>query len=113
MELDGDCNGIGAARVLLGMIVATPAMPSPLQTRDESSDDRELLSAIAERKDRAFERLVTVYQDRLFGLAWRVTQSYEDAEEAAQDAFVKAHRALYREYSSARVRELRLRPWLF
>jgi RNA polymerase sigma-70 factor (ECF subfamily) len=57
--------------------------------------------------------LVAAYQDRLYGLAWRVTSSPEDAEEVVQDALVKAHRALYLNYTAARIRELALRGWLF
>src|SRR6266516_3205651 len=75
--------------------------------------DHELLDAIAGRRAGAFEALVTAYQDRLYGLAWRVSGSREDAEEAVQDAFVKAYQALFQRYSTTRVRELHLRPWLY
>ena len=75
--------------------------------------DAELLDGIAERREGAFEALVERYTDRVFTLAWRVTQSGQDAEEVVQDAFVRAHRALFDSYSAARVRELKLRPWLY
>jgi RNA polymerase sigma-70 factor (ECF subfamily) len=75
--------------------------------------DQDLIAGIVERRVGAFEALVAAYQDRLYGLAWRVTGNSEDAEEAVQDALVKTHRALYTSYSAARVRELNLRPWLF
>lgn len=74
--------------------------------------DAELLDGIAARRDGVFEALVDRYTDRLFTLAWRITASREDAEEVVQDAFVRAHRALYGGYSAARVRELALRAWL-
>lgn len=79
----------------------------------QPTPDRALLDGLAERRPGAFEALVASYQDRLYGLAWRVTGSREDAEEAVQDALVNAHRALYRTYMRTRVSELRLRPWLF
>jgi RNA polymerase sigma-70 factor (ECF subfamily) len=34
------------------------------------------------------------YQDRVYGLALRLTRSAEDAEDVAQEAFLKAYRAL-------------------
>ena len=75
--------------------------------------DAELLEGIVERRPHAFEALVATFQNRLYGLAWRVTGNREDAEEAVQDALVRAHRALFGAYSTTRLRELALRPWLF
>ena len=88
-------------------------MTAELARTQLPTPDQELTEAIAARRDGAFESLVAVYQDRLYGLAWRVTGSREDAEEAVQDALVRAHRALYGQYSAARLRELSLRPWLY
>ena len=51
------------------------------------------------------------HQDRLYSIALRMLGDPRDAEEAAQDAFVRAYRALAG-YDPARIRELRLRPWL-
>ena len=50
-------------------------------------------------------------QDRLYSLALRYTGSPSDAEELAQDAFVRAYRALG-QYDGPRIRELQLGPWL-
>ena len=44
-------------------------------------------------------------------MALRVVGRPADAEDVAQETFIKAHRALSR-YPQLRVRELRLRPWL-
>ena len=55
--------------------------------------------------------LVRDHQDRLYSIALRLLGDPRDAEEAAQDAFVRAYRALAR-YDAARIGELRLRPWL-
>ncbi len=41
----------------------------------------------------AFEQLVERYQDMIYGLALSIVRSPEDAEEAAQDAFVKLFHA--------------------
>jgi RNA polymerase sigma-70 factor (ECF subfamily) len=61
--------------------------------------------------DGAFADLVTEHQDLVFGVALRVVRQRADAEDVAQDAFVRAHRAL-RGYAPERRTELRLRPWL-
>ena len=75
--------------------------------------DPELLDGLAARRDGAFEELVEAYTGRLYGLAWRVTGSREDAEEAVQDALGRAHGALLGSYSPERVRSLALKPWLY
>lgn len=73
--------------------------------------DDALLALLARDFDAGFERLVQSFQDRIYGLALALTASPADAEEVAQDTFVRAHRAL-RGYEAPRICELRLRPWL-
>jgi RNA polymerase sigma-70 factor, ECF subfamily len=74
------------------------------------TDDR-LAAALADDLDRAFEALVVGHQDRLYTIALRMLGDRGDAEEAAQDALVRAYRALAT-YDGERIRELRLRAWL-
>ena len=73
--------------------------------------DSPLINALAGDLDAAFETLVLAHQDRIYSIALRVLGDPRDAEEAAQDAFVRAYRALGG-YEPERIRELRLRPWL-
>lgn len=73
--------------------------------------DSPLITALADDLDGSFEALVLAHQDRLYSIALRVLGDPRDAEEAAQDAFVRAYRALAG-YDEARIRDLRLRPWL-
>jgi RNA polymerase sigma-70 factor, ECF subfamily len=73
--------------------------------------DSTLISALARDLDGSFEALVLGHQDRLYSIALRLLGDRRDAEEAAQDAFVRAYRALCT-YQPDRIRELRLRPWL-
>ena len=67
--------------------------------------------ALIERAKRgdvaAYERIVSEHQTIAFRTAWTITGSAADAEEATQDAFVKAYRALDRFREGAP-----LRPWL-
>jgi len=74
-------------------------------------DDDALAGRLAENLDGAFEALVLAHQDRLYTIALRLLGSAEDAEEVAQDALVRAYRALAG-WDSARIRALQLRPWL-
>jgi RNA polymerase sigma-70 factor, ECF subfamily len=78
----------------------------------EQVDDETLTRCLAADLDGAFEGLVRAYQDRLYAFGLRLTGSPRDAEEIAQDAFVRAYRALSR-YPSERIQTLKLRAWLF
>lgn len=73
--------------------------------------DSPLLEALAHDLDGSFETLVREHQDRMYSIALRLLGDPRDAEEAAQDALVRAYRALAR-YDAVRIGELRLRPWL-
>lgn len=75
-------------------------------------DDETLTRGLADDLDGTFEALVRAYQDRLYAFGLRLTGSHRDAEEIAQDAFVRAYRALAR-YPAERVATLKLRAWLF
>lgn len=61
----------------------------------------------------AFERLIERFESALFNYAHRILQNPFDAQEVVQDAFMRAHRALTRQYDESRVSKLALRPWLF
>ena len=61
----------------------------------------------------AFEQLVEHFERPLFNYVQRMLRSVPDAQEVVQDTFVRAHRALTRQYSRERCCALTLRPWLF
>src|SRR4029078_9507196 len=73
--------------------------------------DERLIAELAHCLDAAFERLVLAHQDRLYTIALRMLGDPGDAEEAAQDALVRAYRALAG-YDATRIREIRLRGGL-
>ena len=75
-------------------------------------DEKGLAERLAADLDGHFEQLVRTYQDRLYGFALRLTRSREEAEECAQDTFVRAYYAISR-YPEERRKELRLRAWLY
>jgi RNA polymerase sigma-70 factor, ECF subfamily len=87
-------------------------MDAPDTPRTASDDaDRAILAALVADLDTAFPALVEAHQDRLYTIALRMLGDAHDAEEAAQDAFVRAYRALAG-YDATRIGELRLRGWL-
>lgn len=57
-------------------------------------NDNDLISRVLNGDQQAYAGLVTRYQNYVFTLALRFTKNREDAEEVAQDIFIKAYRAL-------------------
>jgi RNA polymerase sigma-70 factor (ECF subfamily) len=62
--------------------------------RGAPGDDPELLARLRAGETRAFEELVIAQQHRVFGVALRMLGSRAEAEEIAQEVFVRAHRAV-------------------
>src|SRR3954467_3817343 len=74
---------------------------------DRPLEETELVERARRGDLRAWETIVRTYQGIAFRTAYVLTGSAADAEEAAQDGFVKAYRALGRFRRGAP-----LRPWL-
>ena len=72
-----------------------------------------LALAVHRRESGAFERLISRFEAPLFNYAQRILQNAFDAQEVVQDAMMRAHRALTRQYDEPRCAALALRPWLF
>jgi RNA polymerase sigma-70 factor (ECF subfamily) len=70
-------------------------------------DESELFARAQRGDTAAYEEIVQRYQQVAFRTAFVITGSAADAEEAAQDGFVKAYRALHTFRSGAEPR-----PWL-
>jgi RNA polymerase sigma-70 factor, ECF subfamily len=70
-------------------------------------DERHLVEQARGGDARAYEELVKMYQGIAFRTAYLVAGSAEEAQDAAQEAFVKAYRALGRFRRGAP-----FRPWL-
>jgi RNA polymerase sigma-70 factor (ECF subfamily) len=78
-----------------------------IQVEGRPLDDRELAERARRGDVDAYERLVASYGQLAFRVAYVITRSAADAEDAAQEAFVKAYLALprFRAHSP-------FRPWL-
>ena len=106
-HLPGPPGGASGFRLVLGQPDEEKGRAGVAMVQDEA-----LRGRLAEDLDGAFEDLVRAYQDRLFSFALRLTSRREDAEEIAQDAFVRAYRALGT-YPAERIRGMALRAWLY
>lgn len=67
--------------------------PAPASGAAPAGEDA-LVARARERDAGAFRELVEQHRDRAYGLALRILRSAEDAEEVAQDAFLRAWQAL-------------------
>lgn len=59
-------------------------------------DERELIARLQKRDEAAFEELIRQYEKRVYTLCFRMCGNSEDAEEAAQDAFLALWRGIDR-----------------
>jgi RNA polymerase sigma-70 factor (ECF subfamily) len=66
------------------------APPAPLPAILAGDEEQRIVAAARAGDAAAFELLVHRYESRIFRLAAHITQNHEDAEEAMQDAFLKA-----------------------
>ena len=72
----------------------TPSGPAPRRVGPVSEDDREAVRRVQAGDTEAFEPLVEKYKRKVFRLAFQVLRDQEEALDVAQEAFVKAFRAL-------------------
>lgn len=79
----------------------------------EPEAQENLAVAVHRGEPGALERLIDRFEPALYAYAHGILQNAFDAQEVVQDAMLRAHRALTRQYDELRCRELALRPWLF
>ncbi len=58
--------------------------------------DNEIIEQIRRGEKRRYSNIVDKYKDRAFSLALRMLKNREEAEEATEDAFIRAYNALER-----------------
>jgi RNA polymerase sigma-70 factor (ECF subfamily) len=75
---------------------------------EEVAREKRLVDRLRASDDRAFEELVITYQHRVFGVAQRMLGSAAEAEEIAQETFLRVHRSIA-EFRG----EARLSTWLY
>ena len=76
--------------------------------REALGDDKDLVARLRAGEPRAFEDLVRTYQHRIFGVAVRMLGRGADAEDVAQEVFLRVHRSIGEFRGDAR-----LSTWLY
>ena len=71
-------------------------MKGEMDKADVLQDDTALVKAFLEGNKASFDGLVLKHKDRVFNLCHKFLGDYQDANDAAQETFVKAYRALNR-----------------
>ncbi len=61
-----------------------------------AATDQQLVARVQKGDSRAFDMLVLKYQHRIFGLISRYVHDADEVQDVAQEAFIKAYRALPR-----------------
>jgi RNA polymerase sigma-70 factor, ECF subfamily len=59
-----------------------------------AATDKQLVARVQKGDSRAFDMLVLKYQHRIFGLISRYVSDADEVQDVAQEAFIKAYRAL-------------------
>jgi RNA polymerase sigma-70 factor (ECF subfamily) len=63
-------------------------------SRERQKPDHELARAFQAGDPKAFDELVRRHQERVFNLCYRMVGMYEDADDCAQETFVRVYRSL-------------------
>lgn len=88
------------------MTTTTPA------NRVDADADRRLTKRLARDVAATFPDLIVAHQDGIFSGVLRMVPTRHDAEDVTQETFIRAYRALLG-YDPDRIRDLKLRPWLW
>jgi RNA polymerase sigma-70 factor (ECF subfamily) len=70
-------------------------MDEQTDTREEDQDQSEqLVRSVLAGDDRAFDQLVLIHKRFVFNLCYRLLGDYDDADDCAQEVFIKVFRSL-------------------
>jgi len=94
------CNRSGVFRVL-----------QDVETLNKTID-QDIAAMVADDLDRGFVAMVQEYQAAIYSGALRLLRRPHDAEDIAQETFLRAYRSL-ESYDDERILAMRLRPWLW
>lgn len=83
----------GVLSIPTALAVADPAGAARAAVRE---DDQQAIAACQQGEREAFDRLVERYQRDVYRLCYRYVNNHQDANDMAQDVFLKAYRAIGR-----------------
>jgi RNA polymerase sigma-70 factor (ECF subfamily) len=87
---------MGIAFAIAPGALAATAEPEADVRADSLEQEREAVRACQRGEREAFDRLVTRYQRDVYRLCYRYVNNHHDADDLAQEAFLRAYRALPR-----------------
>jgi RNA polymerase sigma-70 factor, ECF subfamily len=94
---DDPSRNVSVQRTVTGADMGITATATRLSQADERvSDERALVLAAQQGETAAFGALVRVHQRRAYAIARAIVTTHEDAEDAVQEGFLHAYRALDR-----------------
>jgi RNA polymerase sigma-70 factor (ECF subfamily) len=73
----------------------TPLAAPPMPPMPAADPDADLVAALQRGEEAAFEALVRTHSGRLLAVARRFLGNNEDAQDAVQDSFIRAFRAIH------------------
>jgi RNA polymerase sigma factor (sigma-70 family) len=76
------------------VIAIAPSKPPEVPPVTEQADERTLVKRAKQGDLCAYDDLVRLYQERIYATIYHMTANHEDASDLAQEAFIKAFRAL-------------------
>jgi RNA polymerase sigma-70 factor (ECF subfamily) len=85
-----------SADAALAPLIAWSSVVRPEEPHDARALERELVEACRRGEREAFDQLVLRHQRDIYRLCYRYVNNHEDADDLAQEVFVKAWRAIPR-----------------
>ncbi len=76
------------------MIATLNPKPPPVPETKPPSDDPLLVARAQKGELEAYDQLVRRYQERIYSTVYHMTANHEDANDLAQETFIKAYQAL-------------------
>ena len=76
------------------MKLSNPMKTEKISCSESSENDYDLVFAFKNGNHSAFEKIVLKYQDRVYNLCYRFLGDKQEAEDSAQEIFIKVYRAL-------------------
>jgi len=76
------------------VIAIAPYNPPAAAPAFGQADERALVTSAKEGDLQAYDELVRRYQERIYATIYHMTANHEDANDLAQESFIKAYRAL-------------------
>ena len=78
----------------MSTIMAEPTERTDSEAASAPTEEKELVQSAREGDLKAYDELVKRYQERIYATIYHMTSNHEDANDLAQEAFVKAFQAL-------------------